>query len=154
MKRALLTAAVLLVVGIGTAATATASPSKKTDANVLGNVRIDPNDPTVAYVTARYICSGGMTDETHLWVSVKQTAARRPDTRLKQEESSAIAAAWSQNHPTSQVTCDGKWHVDTFTVSHDEYGFGELQPGQAYVQFCLFGGDGTFTASMRFAEIH
>lgn len=51
------------------------------------------------------------------------------------------------------MTCDGLWHVDTFTVSHEEYGFGQLQPGQAYVQFCLFGGDGTFVFSMRFAEV-
>ena len=153
MKRALLPAAALLAVAIGTVGIATAAPSKKTDAQVLGNVKIDSNDPTVAYVTARYICNGGMTDQTHLWVSVKQTADRRPDRRLKAEESSSISAAWSQNHPTAQVVCDGKWHVDTFTVSHEEYGFGELEPGQGYVQFCLFGGDGTFTASMQFAAV-
>jgi len=153
MKRAVLFTAALILIAIATAGAASASPPGKTDAQVIGNIRIDPTDPTVAYVTARYICIGGMTEQTHLWVSVKQTADRLPDPRLKAEESSAISAAWSQNHPTAQVNCDGQWHVDTFTVSHEEYGFGALQQGQAYVQFCLFGGDGTFVFSMRFAEI-
>jgi hypothetical protein len=152
MRGAFVTAALLFAL-IANVGTASAAPPGKTDAQVLGNVRIDRHDPTVAYVTARYVCQGGMTQETHLWVSVKQTADRGPDPRLKAEESSAISAAWSQNHPTADVTCDGQWHVGTFTVSHEEYGFGELQQGQAYVQFCLFGGDGTFVFSMRFAEI-
>jgi hypothetical protein len=152
--RILAVLALFAVAVIATAAVATAAaPPGKTDAQVLGHVRIDPNDPTVAYVTAQYICQGGMTEETHLWVSVKQTASRLPDNRLKEEESSAISAAWSQSHPTSSVVCDGQWHTQTFTVSHAEYGFGELQAGQAYVQFCLFGGDGTFVFSMRFAAI-
>jgi hypothetical protein len=30
-------------------------------------------------VTARYICQGGATEASHLWVSVKQTADRSPD---------------------------------------------------------------------------
>src|SRR5206468_5447767 len=116
---------------VSQSARASASPPGKTDARVLGNVRIDSTDPTVAYVTARYICNGGMTDQTHLWVSVKQTTDRLPDPGLKQGESSGISAAWSQNHPTAQVNCDGRWHVDTFAVSHEEYGFGELEQGQA-----------------------
>lgn len=153
--RILAVLALFAVAVIATAAVATAAaPPGKTDAQVLGHVRIDPNDPTVAYVTAQYICQGGMTEETHLWVSVKQTASRLPDNLLKEEESSAISAAWSQSHPTSSVVCDGQWHTQTFTVSHAEYGFGELQAGQAYVQFCLFGGDGTFVFSMRFAAIN
>jgi hypothetical protein len=146
---ALLAVAVIATAGLATAA----APPGKTDAQVLGPAQIDANDPTIAYVTARYICQGGMTEETHLWVSVKQTASRLPDNRLKEEESSGISAAWSQSHPTASVVCDGQWHTQTFTVSHAEYGFGELQAGQAYVQFCLFGGDGTFVFSMRFAEV-
>jgi hypothetical protein len=154
MKRALLTAAVLAILGIGTAGVATAAPSKQTDTQVIGAVRIDPNDPTVAYVTARYICQPG--DETHLWVSVKQVDSRLPDPILKVEESTQFSAAWSQSHPTDEVTCDAGWHVQTFEVNQTEYpgaGFGELMPGQAYVQFCLFGGDGTFAPSMRFAQV-
>ena len=84
MKRALLFAAALMLIAIATAGAAWASPQGKTDAQVLGNIRIDPADPTVAYVTARYICNGGMTEQTHLWVSVKQTADRLPDRRLKE----------------------------------------------------------------------
>jgi hypothetical protein len=30
---------------------------------------------------------------------------------------------------------------------------GALEQGQAYVQFCLFGGDNVYTASQRFAEV-
>jgi hypothetical protein len=146
---ALLAVAVIATGGVATAA----APPGKTDAQVLGSVRIDPNDPTVAYVTAQYVCQGGMTEQTHLWVSVKQTEARLPDNRLKEEESSSISAAWSQSHPTDSVVCDGQWHTQTFTVDQAEQGFGELQPGQGYVQFCLFGGDGTFVFSMRFAAV-
>jgi hypothetical protein len=153
MKRVLAAAAVLAAVVIATTGVATAAPADRTDAQVLGNVRIDPADPTVGYVTARYVCQGGSTDATHLWVSVKQTADRSPDNALKDEGGSGVSAAWSQNHPTAQVVCDGQWHADTFMVSHAEYGFGELAPGQGYVQFCLFGGDGTFTTSARFAAV-
>lgn len=84
---------------------------------------------------------------------VEQTASRRPDSRLKAEGSSEIAAAWSQSHPTDAVVCDGASHTQTFAVDQDEQGSGELEPGQAYVQFCLFGGDGAFVFSMRFAAI-
>jgi hypothetical protein len=155
MKGTILAALALLAFAlVSTAGLATAAaPPGKSDAQVLGHVQIDANDPTVAYVTARYICQGGMTAETHLWVSVKQTASRLPDNRLKAAESSGISAAWSQSHPTGAVVCDGQWHTQTFTVSHAEYGFGELMAGQGYVQFCLFGGDGTFVFSMRFAEV-
>src|SRR5262245_14979753 len=99
------------------------------------------------------VCQGGSTEASHLWVSVKQTADRSPDNALKDEGSSGASAAWSQNHPTAQVACDGQWHTDTFTVSHEEYGFGELARHQGYVQFCLVGGDGTFTSSARFAAV-
>ena len=51
---ALATAAVTLNAGL-----ASAAPAGKLDSQVIGNVRIDQNDPTVAYVTARYICEGG-----------------------------------------------------------------------------------------------
>ena len=46
--------------------------------------------------------------------------------------------------PTTEVACDGQWHVQTFTVSQADYGFGTLQQGQGYVQFCLFDGDGVY----------
>jgi hypothetical protein len=64
-----------------------------------------------ALVTARYVCQGGDT-ESHLWVSVKQTADGQPDPALRQEGSSGIANAWLQTHPTPGVgfTCDGEWH--------------------------------------------
>jgi len=154
MKRLCLTAAVLATVALGVIGVAMAAPSGKTDAQVLGNVRIDANDATVAYVTARYVCNGGSTDESHLWVSVKQAPSRGPDARLKEDESGfdGFAAAWSSSH-RNPVTCDGKWHVGTFTVDQVEFGVGSFERGQAYVQFCLFGGDGAFVSSMRFSAI-
>src|SRR5258708_36491196 len=99
MKRTLVALAILVVAAIGTAGVASATPAGKTDAQVIGNVRIDSSDPTIGYVTARYICNGGLTENTHLWVSVKQTADRSPDNALKGETSSEISAAWSQSHP-------------------------------------------------------
>ena len=153
MKRTLVALAILVVAAIGTAGVASATPAGKTDAQVIGNVRIDSSDPTIGYVTARYICNGGLTENAHLWVSVKQTADRSPDNALKGETSSEISAAWSQSHPTAQVACDGQWHAQTFTISQADYGFGNLRPGQGYVQFCLFGGDSAYTASLRFVEV-
>ena len=158
MKRRILSTAALMTVAVGMgAAAATAAPAGKLDAQVIGNVRIDANDPTVAYVTARYICEGGA--GAHVWVSVKQAESRRPEQWLTQEGSGANSAAWSHSHRNA-VTCDGQWHVSTFTVDQKEWGWGTLQQGQAWVQFCVIppgGGEGPgaeqITWSMRFAEI-
>lgn len=112
--------------------------SKGAHAEELGTVKIDPSDPRVAYVTGRYSCPAG---EAHLWVSVKQMADARPDPALKQEGSSAIAAAWLERHPDpSEFSCDGTWHRGTWQIdSFSEYGFGALVPGQVYAQFCWTG---------------
>ena len=109
-----------------------------TSAELVGAVRIDADDPTVAYITAQYRCYG----EGGLWVSVKQVEDRSRDTALLEETSSSISAAWSMSHRNS-VTCDGKVHVQTFTVDQvetDSFGFpnGDLEEGFGYVQFCLF----------------
>ncbi len=146
---ALVTAAFTLTAGV-----AMTAPAGKLDSQVIGKVRIDADDPTVAYVRARYICEGG--DGAHVWVSVKQAASRLPEQALTEEGSSAVSAAWSQSHANT-VTCDGKWQVGTFVVNHKEYGWGKLQQGQAWVQFCVIppGGaeTGVITWSMRFAAI-
>jgi len=137
----------------------------RTDAQVVGAVRIDPTDPSVAYVTARYSCQAGRPGSTaaaHLFVSVKQAADGSADPALMAENVGfgGLAAAWSQSHPTSQVICDGKVHVQTFPVHQgpDEdsgfpTGYGELARGWGYVQFCLFGGDGTYNASQIFQRV-
>ena len=147
---AAVTAAVAVNIGI-----ATAAPTGKLDAQVIGNVRIDENDPTIAYVTARYICEGGA--GAHVWMSVKQAESRRPEQWLTEEGSGGLSAAWSHSHRNA-VVCDGKWHVATFTVDQEEWGWGELKQGQAWVQFCVIppGADpesGPITWSMRFAAI-
>jgi hypothetical protein len=137
----------------------------KTDAQVVGVVRIDPTDPSVAQVTARYSCqpgAPGSTSAVHLFVSVKQNAARTADPAVATEGAGfgGLVAAWSQSHPTDQVVCDGKVHVQTFTVhqgadeeSGEPTGYGELAQGWGYVQFCLFGGDGTYASSQVFQRV-
>jgi hypothetical protein len=103
-----------------------------------GVVRIDPNDPRIAYVTGKYTCPPG----TALFVSAKETADGKPDNALKQPGSSAIAAGWLERHPVegTEYICDntlrtGTWKIDSFT----EYGHGHLVPGQVYLQFCWSG---------------
>ncbi len=116
------------------AAPAAAAPEPAFEADVVGVVRIDPADPTVAEVRVRYRCAAG--GELGLWVSVKQTADRSADPRLEEEGSSSISAAISHSHRNA-VTCDGRQHVQTFTVDQEEWGFGDLARGEGYVQFCL-----------------
>lgn len=156
MKKVLAVAALLSAGVVLSAGLAMAAPAGKLDSQVLGNVRIDANDPTVGYVTARYICEGG--DGAHVWVSAKQAASGLPEQWLTEEGSGGLSAAWSHSHANT-VTCDGKWHVDTFTINQEEWGWGELEQGQAWVQFCVIppGEDpengGAITWSMRFAAI-
>lgn len=156
MKGRILAFAVLVIAGVALGASfAMATPAGKLDSQVIGNVRIDPSDPTVAYVTARYICEGG--DGAHVWASVKQAESGLPEQWLTAEGSGENSAAWSHSHRNA-VVCDGQWHVATFTVDQEEWGGGELRQGQAWVQFCVIppGGDpesGPITWSMRFAAI-
>ncbi len=149
MRRFTSAAALLAMFALVFSAVGTASGTtlRAPTAAQLLSVRIDPADATVAYVTALYICAGGQTDETHLWVSVKQNASRSFDPGLTQEGSSGIAAAWSQSHPTAEVNCDSHLHLQTFRVDQLEQGFGTLGNGWGYVQFCLFGGNGMYGAS-------
>jgi hypothetical protein len=124
----------------------TSSHSGGAFANQTGVVRIDSNDPTVAYVSGRYNCPTG---DAHLFVSVKQVAGGKPDSRLKGEGSSHLTqdgGAWLFRHPApSTFTCDGTWHTGTWRIDSnhsapddpDGYGgWGSLVPGQVYVQFC------------------
>ncbi len=129
------------------AAPAAAAPRATLEADVVGTVRIDPADPTVAEVQVRYRCTGG--EELGLWVSVKQTADRSADPALTGHGSSGISAAWSDSH-RNEFTCDGRSRVATFEVDQQEPAWdggeraaqGALAKGQAYVQFCLTGPGG------------
>jgi len=124
-------------------ATASAAPSTTSFSQVVGTVRIDPDDPTHASVQARYRCTG----EAHLWVSVKQTADRTADPRLEQEGSSGISAAWSDSH-RNPITCDSRIHVGWFEVDQEEPLWDSELPKSTvyeplgkdvgYVQFCLY----------------
>jgi len=159
MRKRILAIAALAVASVAwTAGVAPAAPAGKLDAQVIGTVRIDRNDPTVAYVTARYICEGG--EGAHVWVSVKQAESTRPEHWLTEDGSGGNSAAWSHSHRNA-VVCDGQWHVATLTVDQEESwtAFGPLRVGQAWVQFCVIppGEDpengGAITWSMRFASI-
>jgi hypothetical protein len=113
------------------AAPAAAAPAPFS-ADVISVVKVDPSDPTVAEIKVRYRCAS----DAGLWISVKQTADRSADPRLEEEGSSSISAAISHSHRNA-VTCDGRQHVQTFTVDQEEWGFGDLARGEGYVQFCL-----------------
>ena len=147
-------AASLAAMGMGSVANAdpTSSHSGGAKANQTGVVRIDPNDPQVAYLTGNYTCPPGF---AHLFVSVKQVPSGRPDSALKLEGSSSISSGWLERHPgPDEFTCDGTQHTGTWRITSDPsdpdyvdgdgapaYGFGALVPGQVYVQFCWDGPD-------------
>ena len=140
-----LAAATLAVIGATSVAWADPTSSHSGGANAVqtGVVRIDPNNPQVAYVTGRYTCPTGF---AHLFVSVKQVSNGLPDRALKLEGSSAISSAFLERHPgPDEFTCDGTWHTGTWRITSIpsdpgfEYGFGALIPGQVYVQFCWDG---------------
>jgi hypothetical protein len=139
---------------IATASVALADPtsSHSGGANAVqtGVVRIDPNDPSVAYVSGRYTCPAP-SETAHLFVSVKQIAGGRPDKDLKLEGSSALTfpnGGWLLRHPgPDEFTCDGTWHTGTWQISAGaEYGHGTIVPGTVYVQFCWDSPDGSWHA--------
>ena len=140
-----LAAATLAVIGATSVAWAVPTSSHSGGANAVqtGVVRIDPNNPQVAYVTGNYTCPTGF---AHLFVSVKQVPGGLPDPALKLEGSSAISSAFLERHPgPDEFICDGTWHTGTWRITSDpsdpgyEYGFGALIPGQVYEQFCWDG---------------
>ena len=128
-----------LAVGAALVPASVASAAPKPSAQILGTVQMAPGGET-ATVTARYTCF----ERTHLWVSAKQMADGNRDPALEEEGSSSHADTWLQQHPQTLV-CDGKNHVQSFTIdktevvewSPDPIGKGSLRKGQAYVQFCM-----------------
>jgi hypothetical protein len=146
------------VLGPLSVATAGAAPIRPNEATVISVVTFDRSNPSVGYVRARYSCEPSA-NPPHLWVSVKQTADGTPNPALLAEESgfNHVAATWLQSHPTN-LQCDGRPHVESFEVNALEpgptqgstVGYGHLVRGQAYVQFCLFTGEGAFLSDQRF----
>src|SRR6476619_4912304 len=103
------TLAILLTACFGTVSAGAAPTIIKSGAKAVGQgyVKLDPNDPSVAWVTGRYQCPAG---EAHLFVSIKQVADGRPDPRLKLEGSSKYSSGWLERHPgPDEFTCDGTW---------------------------------------------
>ena len=135
-------AAIALVSFAGSASAA--PPSATTSAKVVGTVKIDSSDPSVAYVLAQYRCTVAdpVNDPAHLWVSVKQNEAGTVDPDVAGEGSGfgGIAARWEDSH-RNPVDCDGKTHTERFAVDQLEGkagGWETLTKGSAWVQFCLF----------------
>jgi hypothetical protein len=145
------------------------SSAHATSAKVVGTVKIDKNDPSVAHVLAQYSCTVAdpVNDPAHLWVSVKQNDAGTVDPEVEGEGSGfgGIAARWEDSH-RNPVTCDGKTHTERFTVDQieDKSAWDTLTKGKAWVQFCLFDdttpkGDGQTdfgepVSSMVWAQVH
>jgi hypothetical protein len=134
MKKRVLVGAVVAAAALIGAPPVEATPSSA--AHVLGPVVL--NGDGTASVTVQYVCP---VQGSHVWMSAKQVEDRHPDKRLAGEGSSGISAGWWQSHPL-EFTCDGTWQTDTFVIGTFEYGIGELESGQAWVQFCVAGESG------------
>jgi hypothetical protein len=135
-------AAIVATALVSVAGSASAAPpSQSTTAKVVGTVKIDASDPSVAYVLAQYRCTAADPESTHLWVSVKQNDAGTVDPEVAGEGSGygGIAARWEDSH-RNPITCDGKTHTERFTVDQveDKAEWQTLTKGAAWVQFCLF----------------
>lgn len=94
-----------------------------------------------ATVKAKYRCWGGEAG-SHLWVSLKQGGEINnytADQLSGMEGTSALAKAWYDNNPLGELTvdCDGKWHVQRYTLAR-EPGKDALVKGPAFLQFCLY----------------
>ncbi len=118
----------------GLAGTASAAPAPKPSVGyVIGAVRIDPNDPTVAYVKAVYRCTEAdpVNDPATLWVSVKQNDAGTRDAEISGEGSGwgGVATRWEDSHRNT-LDCDGRLHIGTFTIDQIEgkQGYDTLTP--------------------------
>jgi hypothetical protein len=140
---AAITATALVTIAPAAGASSAGTNPKATEAKVIGSVMIDPENPGVAYVLAQYRCTVAdpVNDPSHLWVSVKQSADGAFDPELSEEGSGfgGTAARWEDSH-RNPVDCDGRTHVDRFTVDQLEgkESYGTLTKGVAWVQFCLF----------------
>ena len=165
-RYALAALAATSVFPLATLAPANAAPPARNEATVISHVTIDKNDPSVGYVRARYTCQPEHQASIHLWVSVKQDQQATANPLLLQEGSASnpITTTWVQSHPSDEVTCDGKNHVQVFEVNTLEQappefgggtvGHGQLVRGTGYVQFCLLTEDtGLFVADMNFQKV-
>ena len=136
-----------------------ASAAEEPFAKVISHVKLKKDD--TATVQARYMCESS----THLWVSAKQTADGSIDEALESEGSSSAAAAWMDTNnwgtagPVSsgddQLVCDGRTHSQSITIDVTNAPWGSwdaLQPGQAWVQWCIVG-DAEFVTDQRWVTV-
>ena len=139
MRRISTTIAATVITALAVApAAAQAAPADPHTYTFAPQARVIPyiqtsGDGSTATVRAVYVCNEG----DHLWVSAKQVKDATQDPRLSQGGSSAISEAWLQTHRRA-LTCDNRWHYDSFTIDTVEGGSkGKLKAGWAWYQFCL-----------------
>jgi hypothetical protein len=145
LKRGLLlgTIVTLGALAVGPGSAGAAARGHGTTAKVVGTVKIDKADPSVAHVLAQYRCTiaDPVNKPGHLWVSVKQNDAGKKDPALEGAGAgeTGVATRWEDSHRNA-VNCNGKTHTARFTVDQVEgkAGYKTLIKGVAYVQFCLF----------------
>ncbi|MEA2419987.1 MAG: hypothetical protein QOE60_2193 [Thermoleophilaceae bacterium] len=142
MKRSqLLTAGVVAVaVTVAPMSALAQNADPHASAHFIGKIHVHKKTATLK---VRYRCASGEA----LWVSAKQVASTKKDTRLKKEGSSKTAAAWWQSH-RNKFVCNGKNHTATFSIDKVEPGSkGKLEDGKAWVQFCVTQGKQTLILS-------
>jgi hypothetical protein len=155
------TAAVAVGALLGQTTEAAAAPADYSQPQVewVQDVKATADSATLF---AKYRCWGG-NEGTHLWVSLKQgggITGQTIDQLVQEEGTSAIAAAWYDNHPDG-VVCDGKWQIQQFTI-YREHGIPGYHPadwaslveGSAFLQFCLFDSQATDDLSSGFAYLY
>jgi hypothetical protein len=133
MKKLLPTLAIaLLAVGLPTAATAGGGPAKSSFSGTL--VAQDESSSTIRVT---YRCHEG----ENLWIAAKQNADADKSTDFSTPESSGKAAVMQHSH-RNPITCDGKTRTATFIVDTVEWGWGTIEKGWAWIQFCVSFGEG------------
>jgi hypothetical protein len=129
----------MLTVSLAVAAVPAAAHAQKPSdpdakAEFVGKIKRTAGKATLKVT---YNCNHGET----LWISAKQSASGKKDTRLTKEGSSKKAKSWLQSH-RNPITCDSASHTATFTMDKDEPGSkGKLKKGTAWVQFCVTAGE-------------
>ena len=169
-SRVIVAAAMTTTSLMSVAGSAHAAPEPgATTAEVVGTVKIDRDNPDVAYVLARYRCTVADPENNpaHLWVSVKQNESRTADPAVAAPHAGwgGGVHAWRDSH-RNPVNCDGKMHTERFAVDEVEgkQAWDALAKGKGWVQFCLFDdttpkGDGETdfgqpVSSMVWANVH
>ena len=120
------------------ATTSTASAQPQTSYAEVKNVVQTGAQPDQAVVTVKYRCTGF---GVHLWASAKQGPDLDPSLPMGSGTTAARADSWYETPEGPAPTCDGKNHVERYTITRVD-GWDRLGKGEAWVQFVFFYVDG------------